>query len=792
MPEPPHNPQFSPDAATLGPGAGSIAAESGMSGALMPIGTMLGPYRIDEHIGSGGMGVVYKARDTRLGRNVAIKVIPARRSSPVLEAALLREAQLTSSLSHPGIVTIYDILFHGATTCIVMEFVQGLPLQKLIPKSGLPIDDALSMANLIGNAITAAHTAGVVHRDLKPANILVRDDGQIRILDFGLAKVSRPFSPDAENQAMSIFGGLTVGTMGYMAPEQARGEQVDERADIFSFGVILYQLLTGRLPFRSSSPVSLLHAMQIADPDPMRDARPEIPTRLESVVHRALAKKAAERYQTIRDMLTDLNAESGEPTLASALAKAAEPHTIAVLPLINISPDPENEYICDGLAEELTNGFTQIEGLRVVSRSSAFQCKGTVPDVRDIGRRLGASLLVHGSLRRSGSSIRLTMQLSQTSEGYQIWSQRFDSQLTDLFALQDELTAAVLEKLRAQLGARFPEIDAERKTPSSEAYDLYLQGRFAFNQETPEAFKQALALFLRATTADPAFAPAWIGIAETHMRLDWYGLEPASEAVPAVRSALTSALRLEPDSVPGLCALAITQAGWDWDWAAAGHTFNRAIAAGAGLASVHFHYGLDFLTPLGRLEEALRELRQALRLDPLSPIVHTAVGGCLYRMRRWDEAAETLRATLHANPEFGHAHWSLGRVLLEQGHSEEALASFQHAQKMMGGIPAGLSEIGYCHARMGRRDLALATLHQLQQLGREGWVSPLNLALVHVGLEDRDAAIRCLEECYERRIRQLVWINVDPRFDALHGSPAFEQLIVRLGLAAPRTVAAAG
>ena len=763
-----------------------------MSGALMPIGTMLGPYRIDEHIGSGGMGVVYKARDTRLGRNVAIKVIPARRSSPVLEAALLREAQLTSSLSHPGIVTIYDILFHGGTTCIVMEFVQGRPLQKLIPKSGLPIDRALSMATLIGNAITAAHAAGVVHRDLKPANILVRDDGQIRILDFGLAKVSRPFSPDAENQAMSIFGGLTVGTMGYMAPEQARGEQVDERADIFSFGVILYQLLTGRLPFRSSSPVSLLHAMQMVDPDPMRVARPEIPETLESVVRRALAKKAAERYQTIREMLTDLNAAPGAPVLASAPAKAAEPHTIAVLPLINISPDPENEYICDGLAEELTNGFTQIEGLRVVSRSSAFQCKGTIPDVRDIGRRLGASLLVHGSLRRSGSSIRLTMQLSQTSEGYQIWSQRFDSQVTDLFALQDELTAAVLEKLRAQLGARFPEIDAERKTPSSEAYDLYLQGRFAFNQETPEAFKRALALFLRATTADPAFAPAWIGIAETHMRLDWYGLEPASEAVPAVRSALTSALRLEPDSVPGLCALAITQAGWDWDWTAAGKTFNRAIAAGAGLASVHFHYGLDFLTPRGRLEEALRELRQALRLDPLSPIVHTAVGGCLYRMRRWDEAVETLRATLHANPEFGHAHWSLGRVLLEQGHSEEALASFQHALQMMGEISAGVAEIGYCHARMGRRDLALATLQKLQQLGQEEWVSPLNLALVHVGLEDFDAAIRCLEESYEKRIRQLVWINVDPRYDVLHGTPAFEQLIVRLGLAPHGIVAAAG
>jgi Tfp pilus assembly protein PilF len=277
-----------------------------------------------------------------------------------------------------------------------------------------------------------------------------------------------------------------------------------------------------------------------------------------------------------------------------------------------------------------------------------------------------------------------------------------------------------------------------------------------------------------------------IGIAETHMRLDWYGLEPASDSVPAVRSTLTLALRLQPDSVPALCDLAITQAGWDWDWTAAGNTFIRAIAAGAGLASVHFHYGLDFLTPRGRLEEALRELRQALRLDPLSPIVHTAVGGCLYRMRRWDEAAETLRETLHANPEFGHAHWSLGRVLLENGRSEEALTCFQHALKVMGQIPAGLAELGYCHARMGRRDLALATLQELERQGKQAWVSPLNSALLHVGLGDHDAAVSCLDDAYEKRIRQLVWVNVDPRYDALHGTPAFEQLISRLGLSPHR------
>jgi serine/threonine protein kinase/tetratricopeptide (TPR) repeat protein len=768
-----------------------VVSETGMSGARLSIGAMLGPYRIEDRIGSGGMGVVYKALDTRLERNVAIKVTPARISSPVLEAALLREAQLTSSLSHPGIVTIYDILFHGGTTCIVMEYVQGRPLETLIPQRGLPIDRALSMSNLIGSAIEAAHAVGVVHRDLKPANILVRDDGQIRILDFGLAKVSRPFSPDAQTQAMSLFGGLTVGTMGYMAPEQARGENVDERADIFSFGVILYQLLTGRLPFRGTNAVALLHAMQLEDPEPIRDTRPDIPATLEAVVRRTLAKKAADRYQTVRDMLADLNASAGVSKFTSAPVEAAEAHTIAVLPLINISPEPENDYICDGLAEELINGLTQITGLRVVSRSSSFQCKGTTPDVREIGRQLGASLLVHGSLRRSGSSLRLTMQLSQTSEGYQIWSQRFDSQLTDLFALQDELTAAVLEKLRAQLGARFPGLEVARNTPSSEAYDLYLQGRFAFNQETPAEFKRALNLFLSAAAADPSFAPALIGIAETHMRLDWYGLEPATEAVPAVRSALDSALRLEPDSIPGLCALAITQAGWDWDWTAAGHTFNRAIAAGAGLASVHFHYGLDFLTPRGRLEEALRELRRALRLDPLSPIVNTAVGGCLYRMRRWDEAAEVLQATLRSNPNFGHAQWSLGRVLLEQGCSEEALICFRQACKGMGEIPAGLAEIAYCHARMGNREMAMATLHDLQQLRRDGWVSPLNSALVHMGLGDHESAMGCLEESFEKRIRQLVWINVDPRYDALHGTPDFEKLIARLGLA-PNHVTAGG
>ncbi len=761
-------------------GAHPNAPEAGAA-PLLP-GAQIGPYQIESLIGSGSMGTVYRAYDTRLLRSVAIKMIKPNSPSSALEPPMLREAKLTSSLNHPGIVTVYDILVHGGMTCIVMEFVQGHPLHQLIPGGGFPVERALQMAVAIGDAIAAAHSAGVIHRDLKPANILVREDGQIKILDFGVATIVRPFGPDSETEAPSIFAGMTVGTVGYMAPEQARGEDVDERADIFSFGVILYRLLTGEIPFKGDNAVAIILSAQTVDPTPMRDIRPDIPVAAETVTRRALSRNAADRYKTIQEMLADLKAASAKSELSATTADSVNSRTIAVLPLINISPDSENEYICDGLAEELIDGLTQIEGLHVVSRSSSFQCKGTTPDVRDIGKRLGASLLVHGSLRRSGDSLRLTMQLSQTSDGYQLWSQRFDAQVRDLFALQDELTAAVLEKLRLQLGARFSALEPISKKPSSEAYDLYLQARSAFNQETSEGFKRALDLYRRAAAIEPAFAPAWIGIAETHMRLDWYGLQPASEAVPAVRAALAAALRLQPNSISGLCSLAITQAAWDWDWVAAGNTFDRALAGHSGLAEVHFHYGLDFLTPLGRLEEALRELHHALRLDPLSPIVSTALGGCLYRMRQWDESARTLRSTLRSNPGFGHAHWSLGRVLLEQGGNDEALKCFEDAVNIMGQVPAAMAEIGYCYARIGLRDQASQTLQNLHNLEEKTWVSPLNAALIHAGLGNQDESIKCLESAFQNRIRQLVWVNVDPRFDVLRPHPEFGRLISRLGL----------
>ncbi|HTD56881.1 MAG TPA: protein kinase [Silvibacterium sp.] len=764
-------------------GGGEDSSEGGDAGHAISIGpgSCVGPYLVEAQIGAGGMGVVFKARDTRLDRDVALKLLRSPSGDPQLQAAIVREARLASSLNHPGIVTIYDILAIGDLTCIVMEFVRGVPLHQLIPEQGLPLDRAFSIARGIGEAIAAAHAAGIVHRDLKPANILVRSDDKVKILDFGVARMTATASRDNNTEPHSIFFGSRVGTVGYMPPEQARGQQVDVRADIFAFGVILYRMLTGVMPFHGATAVDVMREMQAHEPAPMRTLRPEIPPAVETVVRRALAWAAADRYQTIRELLNHLSEPAAKTPPASGQPFE---RTIAVLPLINISPEPENEYLCDGLAEELIDGLTQIGGLRVVSRSSSFQFKGTTPDVREIGQRLGARLLVHGSLRRSSGNIRLNMQLIQTSDGYQVWSKRFDARAQDLFTLQDELTGAVLEELRQQLGARFSALDIVQDAPSPEAYDLFLRARYAFNRETPAGFREAQDLFRSAAAADPKFAPAWIGMAETHMRLEWYGLEPASEAVPAVKSELAAALRLRPDSVVAFCDLAVTQAGWDWDWAASGESFQRALGAGQELAMVHFHYGLDYLTPQCQLEEALEEIRLAAQLDPLSAIVNTAIGGCLYRTHRYEDAAKTLAATLRATPGFGHAHWSLGRVLIEQGLWDEAMQHFDRAAEIMGHSPAALTERAYCHARMGRHDLARTAIQELQRRAEHEWVSPVGEALVYAGLGEDDAAMDRLEIAFGKRMRQLVWVNVDPRFASLRNNPGFRSLISRIGLPA--------
>ncbi len=631
------------------------------------IGQTVSHYRILKKLGSGGMGVVYEAEDLRLRRHVALKFLPDELAKD--HAARLRfqrEALAASALNHPNICTIHEIDEADGRVFIAMELLEGQTLKHLIAGKPLDLEQILDLGVQVADALDAAHAQGILHRDIKPTNLIVNKRGHAKLLDFGLAKVTgKPGAgPEGSSADATITmeageltdPGIVVGTIAYMSPEQARGKELDARTDLFSFGAVLYEMSTGLAPFGGGTWAVIWDAILNRAPVAPAHLNPNVPHKLEEIINKTLEKDPELRCQSAAELRADLKrlqrelhfgksgasdassavhalGASAESVLHSAITRThdvpetddrplGDPRTIAVLPLINISPDPDNEYICDGLAEELINGLTQIEDLRVVSRSSSFQCKGTTPDVREIGRKLRSSLLVHGSLRRSGDNLRLTVQLSDAREGYQVWSQRFDAKIGDLFALQDHLTEVVLEKLREQLGSRFA-VPVKREANSA-AYDLYLHARFAFNQETPASLRQALDLFVRAVNADPSYAPALVGVAETHMRLEWYGLEPAPAAVFQAKAALDSALRLDPGSVPSLYLLATIQAGCDWDWTAAGKTFERALAAGGGW-SRSIHYALDYLTPQGRLEEALGRSS-----EPWNSILFRRL-----RVRRW-------------------------------------------------------------------------------------------------------------------------------------------------------------
>jgi TolB-like protein/Flp pilus assembly protein TadD len=586
-----------------------------------------------------------------------------------------------------------------------------------------------------------------------------------------------------------------MGTPGYMAPEQIERGVCDAQTDIWSLGVVLYEMLAGARPFGPGSK-SAIRSILTENPAPITARVRGIPPHLEIIVSKALEKEPSDRYRSAEEMIADLDrVDATEETITVSRSYSGiterlraradsrnEAPVIAVMPMLNLSSDSGDEYICEGLAEELINGLAGTKGLRVVSRSSSFQLRGTDLDAREIGSKLRASHLVNGTLRRSGNQLRVTSQLSETREGYLLWSQRFDAGMQDLFSLQDELSAAILDKLRQTLRLDAPAAPARAAAGNSAAYELYLRGRHCYNQQTGDSVREALQHLSRALELDPEQAPIHIAVAECHALLEWYGLEPASEALAHIKTALENGLALDPDSFSGLCLLATVQAGYDWDWRTAEETFRAALAAGAGSGSVWFHYALDQLTPLGRLDEALKAIQTALELDPLSAITSTALGGCYYRMRRWTDAQKTLQTTIDLHPNFGHARWSLARVLLEQGEGDAALREIDEAMRLAGRSATVLTERGYCLARLGRRDEAREVLAELDSIAAREFVSPINHALVFAGMGDRFSALSHLERAFEQRARSLVWINVDPRFESLRTEPGFQFLLERIGL----------
>ena len=757
------------------------------------VGSTISHYRIIRKLGEGGMGVVYEAEDLKLGRRVAIKFLSADRvTSDRGRERFLREARSAAALNHPNICTVYEVDEHDGQLFIAMEYCEGMPLRELIRRGPLDWTVAISIVIQIAEALAEAHRRQVIHRDVKSANIVVDAKNCARLLDFGLASVG-----STSDSTLTIEH---VGTPAYMAPERFESGVNDARGDIWALGVVLYEAITGQMPFAGDF-AQLTHSILNGYPPPLSSLRRALPPELDDIVDKALTKEPLERYQTVAELAADLmrilqtapqKATSGpsasigglpSANLASARLSTGKErvHAVAVLPFLNMSQNAEDEFLSDGLTEEITNALTQVRGLQVVSRASTFQFKSPSLDLRDVGRRLRVGALVLGSVRRAAERVRVTAQLVRASNSYQIWSQRFDCEMRALFDVEDQLTRAIVEHLRQWLGTDLELEHPRGGTSNFSAHEIYLRGRYAFNLQTPRGVEDALSLFRQAVELAPEYALAHVGMADCYALQGWYGFESPLKVMPKAKAELEAALAIEDGLPSAWCLRAAITSGFDWNWDGAREQFLKAFSLGPTTSDLHFHHALDFLTPLQRLDEALEEMKVALELDPAAPLLGTAVGGCYYRLRRYPAAIRQLQSTLELAPDFYHAHWTMGRVYEAQGLFPQAIECFDRALALSGNNPAVLADAGHCRAAMGDAAGANQILNQVAGV-------PLALAVIRLGLKETDAMLDHLEAAVKERARGLIWLGVDPRFDHIHDDMGFRAVMASIGLGNSRKV----
>jgi eukaryotic-like serine/threonine-protein kinase len=685
------------------------------------------------------MGEVLLARDPRLDRRIAIKVLPrAAAADPERLRRFEREARALAALNHPNIVTIYSVEHADDLHFYTMELVEGQTLAALIPPSGMPLDRLLAVAIPVAAALEAAHAQGITHRDLKPGNVMVTAAGSVKVLDFGLAKLggAQPQIGEATRSEPATRLGQVLGTYPYMSPEQAEGREVDQRSDIFSLGVVLYEMATGRRPFRGESVAALLAAILREAPEPPAAVNPRLPAALDRLIVRCLEKDANARCRSAVEVRLAL--EQARATPAPAGVSGDSRPSIVVLPFANMSADPEQEYFCDGLAEEIINALARVEGVRVVARTSAFAFKGKLEDVRQIGRKLGVGTVLEGSVRRAGDRLRITAQLIDVANGFHHWSERFDRTLADVFAIQDEISLAIVEKLKVHLRGEDERRLTRRATENRAAHDAYLKGRFFFYRRQPGDLERAIEQYRLAVATDPMFAPPLLALAQASSALAVWGLLPPREGFAQARAAIERALELDDELAGAHLEMGFLQFIHDFDGDAARAHFTRAFALDFDSPIAHAWYS-HYLGVAGRLEEACDEARRACELDPFNAMVLAAAGGGLLTGGRVDEAIATLRRALELSPELAPAHLWLGVCQAHLGDHDAAIASYRRS--LQGGLVAVAMAFSVASlVGTGRVDEARAERDRLEAFAGERYVPAIFRGWAAFALGDKEGA----------------------------------------------------
>jgi serine/threonine protein kinase/tetratricopeptide (TPR) repeat protein len=852
--------------------ASALAAEllaKGRTG--LRVGDSIGPYSIHSVLGIGGMGEVYLAQDKRLGRQVALKLLPAQfTASPERIRRFELEARAASALNHPNIVTIHEIGDTEGTRFIVTEFIEGKTIRDLMAERTISLIEALDVTIQAASALEAAHKAGIVHRDIKPENMMLRNDGYLKILDFGLAKLTERPTLQADSSfstqmQIKTNPGMVMGTVQYMSPEQTQGEEIDARTDLWSLGVVLFEMLNGCVPFEGKTTSHVIVSILESEPKPFKQ---EVPSELQRILTKVLRKQRDMRYQSARDLTVDLKnlkqelevgdrlkgasastAVAGEtvteikkaasggrstnqtirtqasvvhPTssaeylvgelkrhkrgllvgiaaliigvailsysyMVSRRAKVAQTvdaiDSVAVLPFVNESNDPNAEYLSDGISDSIINRLSQLSNLRVASLSSALRYKGRAIDAASVGRDLKVRAVLIGWMTKRGDSLSVRTELVDVRDNRRLWGANYtDRKLSDLLQVQEEISQRISENLRLRFTGEDQQLLAKRETRNSEAYQLYLQGRFYWNKYTEDGFKRSVAYFKDAIDKDPAYALAYSGLADSYSLLGEMCAVRPHDSFPAARTYAEKAISLDDSLAEAHLSLGIVKLFYDWDVQSAEKELRRGKELNPSDPQI-YHFYAHYLQFVGRLEEARNELKQALELDPTNLVVNAEFGYADHYMRREDAAIAELRKTLELDPAFVYASVVLAQAYEEKGMYQEALAELNKAKAVDPNWTWIKAEIGCVQVLLGKQSEAYAIIKELRDRSALEYLDPTLIAWIYIALGDKDQAFAWLEKGYQERAGNIPWLHVDPKYAPLKSDPRYADLLRRIGIA---------